>query len=153
TNFLGIPGQADHPRYLEAVRRVLDAVKRNGKTAGFMTTEAAQGRALLAQGFRMLAFSGDIWIYQRGLCDRLAALRTEFKQECRHAESSYHRQQAEQHPQDTVSRRPGTRQTGPTGAHPRCPRACIAGHRKGRRAGLNGGIRVDGTWVEVRMVL
>lgn len=75
TNFLGIPGQADHPRYLEAVRRVLDAVKRNRKAAGFMTTDASQGRALLAQGFRMLAYSGDIWIYQRGLADGLSALR------------------------------------------------------------------------------
>jgi 2-dehydro-3-deoxyglucarate aldolase/4-hydroxy-2-oxoheptanedioate aldolase len=75
TNFLGIPGQGDHPKYQTAARRVLDAAKRRGKTAAFMTPDADQGRALLAQGFRMLAYSGDIWIYQRALGAGLAALR------------------------------------------------------------------------------
>jgi 2-dehydro-3-deoxyglucarate aldolase/4-hydroxy-2-oxoheptanedioate aldolase len=75
TNFLGIPGQGDHPKYLDAVRRVLDAVRRHGKAAGFLAMDVEQGRALLAQGFRMLAYGGDLWIYQRALRDGIAALR------------------------------------------------------------------------------
>src|SRR5262249_35804136 len=31
TNFLGIPGQPDHPKYLSAVQRVLEVARRNGK--------------------------------------------------------------------------------------------------------------------------
>ena len=33
------------------------------------------GRALLAQGFRILAYGGDLWIYQRALRKALAELR------------------------------------------------------------------------------
>jgi 2-dehydro-3-deoxyglucarate aldolase/4-hydroxy-2-oxoheptanedioate aldolase len=79
TNFLGIPGQSDHPKYLSAVRRVLEVARLNGKAVGFMATEIEQGRALLAQGFRMLAYSGDIWLYQRALAEGLAGLRASFK--------------------------------------------------------------------------
>ena len=75
TNFLGIPGQSMHPKYLEAVGRVLDAAKVHGKAAGFMTTAAIQGRALQIRGFRMLAYSGDIWIYQHALSTGIALLR------------------------------------------------------------------------------
>src|SRR5260370_22145085 len=67
TNFLGIPGTADHPKYQDAVRRVLEATRRQGKAAGFLVMDVPQGHALLQQGFRMLAFRGDIWLDQRAL--------------------------------------------------------------------------------------
>jgi 2-keto-3-deoxy-L-rhamnonate aldolase RhmA len=75
TNFLGIPGQADHPKYVEAERRVLDAAKRHGKAVGFMAMNVEQGRKLLAQGFRMLAYGGDLWLYQRALGEGIAAIK------------------------------------------------------------------------------
>jgi 2-keto-3-deoxy-L-rhamnonate aldolase RhmA len=58
---------------------VLEASRRNGKAVGLMATEIEQGRALLAQGFRMLAYSGDIWLYQRALSEGLAGLRASLK--------------------------------------------------------------------------
>src|SRR5262245_45261538 len=64
TNSMGIPGQFDHPRYHEAVARVQDAAHRHGKVTGFMAPTVEQGRALLAQEVRILAYGGDIWIYQ-----------------------------------------------------------------------------------------
>jgi 2-dehydro-3-deoxyglucarate aldolase/4-hydroxy-2-oxoheptanedioate aldolase len=75
TNSLGIPGQFEHARYREAVERVLGAAGRHGKAAGFMATGIEQGRALLAQGFRVMAYGGDVWIYQQSLRDGIAALR------------------------------------------------------------------------------
>ena len=44
TNFLGIPAQFDHPRYLDAVERIVAACRRHGKTPGFMAGDCA-GRA------------------------------------------------------------------------------------------------------------
>ena len=51
-------------------------------SAGFAKSRAwpqgqsnAQGRALLVQGFRCLAYWGDLWIYKQGLQQGLAALR------------------------------------------------------------------------------
>jgi 2-keto-3-deoxy-L-rhamnonate aldolase RhmA len=75
TTSMGIPGQFDHPRYQEAIARILDACRRHGKAAGFMTSSAEQGRALLAQGFRCLAYWSDLWIYKQGLRQGIEALR------------------------------------------------------------------------------
>ena len=75
TNFLGIPGQFDHPQFLKAVKSVLDACAKNNKTAGFMAVDVASGKSLLDQGFRILAYSGDLWILQGALREGIAALR------------------------------------------------------------------------------
>jgi len=75
TSSLGIPGQFDRPEFQRAVERVLAACARHGKTAGMMATGVENGRALLAQGFRCLAYWGDLWIYQQALGAALAALR------------------------------------------------------------------------------
>lgn len=75
TNFLGIPGQFSHPTYLEAVQKVLRACEAHGKAAGIMCGDVATGQAQLAQGFRALAYSGDLWIYQQALREGLEVLR------------------------------------------------------------------------------
>ncbi|MFM8593978.1 MAG: HpcH/HpaI aldolase family protein [Chloroflexota bacterium] len=75
TNSMGIPGQFDHPHYLDAVKRVIAACDAHGKTAGIMGGDLAMSQAALASGFRIVAYSGDIWIYQSGLRDGIAALK------------------------------------------------------------------------------
>lgn len=81
TNSLGIPGQFEHPDFLDAVRRVVEACRRHGKVPAFLVGDAAWGRSLLDQGFRMIAYGGDLWLYQAALADGVAALR-------RHAEAN-----------------------------------------------------------------
>jgi 2-dehydro-3-deoxyglucarate aldolase/4-hydroxy-2-oxoheptanedioate aldolase len=75
TTTMGIPGEFTHPRYRAAVEQVLDAARRHGKAAGILTGNVEQARTLLRQGFRILAYGGDIWLYQQALRDGLAALR------------------------------------------------------------------------------
>ena len=75
TNFLGIPGQFDNPIFVDAVKRVVAACKANNKVAGFMAGDIATGRRLLEQGFRILAYSGDLWIYQNALAQGVSALK------------------------------------------------------------------------------
>lgn len=77
TNSLGIPADFAHPTYLAAVDRVLDACSRHGKAAGFMVTSPEEARAKLAQGFRCLAYWGDLWIYQQALTAALQRIRRE----------------------------------------------------------------------------
>jgi 2-keto-3-deoxy-L-rhamnonate aldolase RhmA len=72
---LGIPGQFDHPTYTRAIERFLAACNEHGKAAGIMVPDVATGEAVLRQGFRAIAYSGDIWIYAHGLRQGLAALR------------------------------------------------------------------------------
>lgn len=77
TNSLGIPGQFDHPEYLRAVDAVLSACERHGKAAGMMVQSVEQGRELLAQGFRILAYWGDAWLFKKVLREGISAIRQE----------------------------------------------------------------------------
>jgi 2-keto-3-deoxy-L-rhamnonate aldolase RhmA len=75
SNSMGIPGQFEHPDFLAAVERVLAACRTNNKAAGMMPGTVEAARALLAQGFRIIAYSGDLWVYQTALREGLAAIR------------------------------------------------------------------------------
>ena len=74
TNSLGICGQFDHAKFKEAIEQVLAACRRHGKTPGFLAGDVATGKSLLDQGFRMLAYGGDLWLYQAAVQQGVAAL-------------------------------------------------------------------------------
>lgn len=67
TNFLGIPGQFDHPRYLGAIERIVAAARRHKKGLGFMPTDAATARRYRALGFNMLGTGTDQGILIAGV--------------------------------------------------------------------------------------
>ena len=74
TNSLGIPGQFDHPDFKAALATVLAACERHSKVPGFMAGGIDDGKALLDQGFRMIAYGGDLWLYQNAVREGVAAL-------------------------------------------------------------------------------
>ncbi|MBV8608471.1 MAG: hypothetical protein JO034_13565, partial [Singulisphaera sp.] len=57
------------------VDRVADACRRSGKVLGYLALDVEDGRAMLSRGFRMLAFGGDLWLYQQALRRGIEALR------------------------------------------------------------------------------
>jgi 2-keto-3-deoxy-L-rhamnonate aldolase RhmA len=59
TNFMGIPGQFDHPDYVAAVRRIVAACDRHGKAPGFLAMDDDWARAYRAHGFRLMAYGLD----------------------------------------------------------------------------------------------
>lgn len=75
TSSLGIPGQLQHPDTLAAIDRVLAACKANNKIPAVLVTSVPEGQAQLQTGFRMVAYGGDLWIYQSALRKGLNALR------------------------------------------------------------------------------
>ena len=75
TNSMGIPGQFDHPQYLEAIAHVAAVCQRHGKAAGFMAMQIDEGRTMLEKGFRSLAYGGDLWLYKRALGQGITGLR------------------------------------------------------------------------------
>ena len=77
TNSIGIPGQFDHPDYLRAIDRFLRACADNGKAPGIMSTGVDEASAQLAQGFRCVAYWGDIWLYAGALREGIAKIRDE----------------------------------------------------------------------------
>ena len=74
SNSLGVPGQFEHPQFLDAVAQVLKACQNHGKVPAFMASDSAGGKKLLDQGFRMLAYGGDLWLYQAALREGVTAL-------------------------------------------------------------------------------
>ena len=79
SNSLGIPGQFHHPRFQKALATVLAACQRHQKVPGYLASDIAGGKALLDQGFRMLAYGGDLWLYQSALREGIAALQSHSK--------------------------------------------------------------------------
>jgi len=75
TNFMGIPGEFEHPDYLDAVRRIVAVARRHGKVAAVMAADDAWARAYHAHGFRMFAYGMDIHLYQRALGAGVQAIR------------------------------------------------------------------------------
>jgi len=72
---MGIPGRFDHPDYLAALDRVAAAARAAGKYAGFMAGGLQEAEMLIKRGFRILAYGGDLWIYQAALRSGLSEVR------------------------------------------------------------------------------
>ena len=66
SNFMGIPGQFDHPKFLSAMKRIADVAKQHGKIAGFMATDTAWADKVMAMGYTMIATGTDTGILQQG---------------------------------------------------------------------------------------
>ncbi|MGH7121400.1 MAG: HpcH/HpaI aldolase family protein [Acetobacteraceae bacterium] len=75
TNFLGIPGEFNHAKYLAAVEEIVAAARRHGKSAGFMPVDEKWARDYLGKGFRMMAYGMDLMMLQHELSHGLAAMR------------------------------------------------------------------------------
>jgi 2-dehydro-3-deoxyglucarate aldolase/4-hydroxy-2-oxoheptanedioate aldolase len=67
TTSLGIPGQFDHPLFTDATRRIVAACHEHGKAATLAVMSPDDLAAGPANGFRLLVYAADLWIYQQAL--------------------------------------------------------------------------------------
>jgi 2-keto-3-deoxy-L-rhamnonate aldolase RhmA len=74
TASLGIPGEFAGDRYREALDRVLAAGRAHGKPVGMVCGSVEEGAGLLERGFRLLAYSIDVLLYQEGVRAGIAGL-------------------------------------------------------------------------------
>jgi 2-dehydro-3-deoxyglucarate aldolase/4-hydroxy-2-oxoheptanedioate aldolase len=75
TNSLGIPGQMNHPDVLTATDRVFSACQAHNKTPAVLATTLPEGQSQLERGFKLLAYGGDLWLYQAALRAGIQKLR------------------------------------------------------------------------------
>ena len=75
TNFMGIPAQWEHPRFVAAVHALVAACDRHGKAAGFLAADDDWARRYRALGFRILAYGTDTQLLQATLASGLRNLR------------------------------------------------------------------------------
>lgn len=75
TQAMGIPGQFDHPDFLQALRGVVAAAKRHGKAAGINPTAEHQLTQWLDLGFNVLSWGSDAAVYRDALTASVANVR------------------------------------------------------------------------------
>lgn len=64
TNFLGIPAQFDHPKYVEAIEKLVAAARKHNKILACMTANDAWSREYWNKGFRLFAMGIDAHLLQ-----------------------------------------------------------------------------------------
>jgi 2-keto-3-deoxy-L-rhamnonate aldolase RhmA len=67
SNFMGIPGQFDDPRFDAAMRRVVDVCRKYGKAAGFMATDRGWIERARGMGYTMIAGGTDTGLLENAL--------------------------------------------------------------------------------------
>ena len=75
TNFMGIPGAFDDPRFEAAVTRIIAACDANKKAAAFIATDEAWAHRYAGRGFRLFAYGLDQLMLQNALAHGLDLLR------------------------------------------------------------------------------
>jgi 2-keto-3-deoxy-L-rhamnonate aldolase RhmA len=58
---LGIPGQFDHKDFTDAIKAVIKACRKHGKSAGRLVPNVDEGVAFYQAGFDFICYSGDVW--------------------------------------------------------------------------------------------
>ena len=74
TNFLGIPGDFDHPKYIDALKRIVAAAKKHKKGLGFMPASPQLADQYRAYGFNVFGAGTDQGILTAGIKAILAPL-------------------------------------------------------------------------------
>jgi len=77
---MGIPGEFQHPDFLAAIERIASAAKRNHKPAARVVSDVGDGAAQYANGFEIIAVSGDCWLLQQAMQNAATALREQCTQ-------------------------------------------------------------------------
>jgi 2-dehydro-3-deoxyglucarate aldolase/4-hydroxy-2-oxoheptanedioate aldolase len=75
SNFLGVPGETQHPTYLAAVDRIVAAARKHNKFLGTAAPDEAFAREYLARGFQFICFGTDVFLLQSALSQRIQAAR------------------------------------------------------------------------------
>ena len=57
---LGIPGDVNHPREVEAVDKLVAACQRHGKASGILMFDPAHLKPWIDKGMRFIAYSSDV---------------------------------------------------------------------------------------------
>ena len=72
---LGIPGQFEHKDFTDAVRTVIKACRKHGKSAGRLVPTVDEGVTFNQAGFDFICYSGDVWALHGAVQQAVSAIR------------------------------------------------------------------------------
>lgn len=64
---LGIPGQYDHPVFLKAFDKVLNACEKHGVVLGYLPLDVPDALEMIDKGVRCIAYSADVFLFATAL--------------------------------------------------------------------------------------
>ena len=76
TNFLGIPAQFDHPKYVAAIKKMVAAARKHGKVLACMSGGDKWSRDYWNKGFRLFAMGVDSMLLQGALSQGIGTLQS-----------------------------------------------------------------------------
>ncbi len=76
TQSMGIPGQLQHPEFLDALQRVIEAARKSDKLAAIQPGNLEQAQQWVTMGFQVISFGIDFAVYRDALRSSVAELRT-----------------------------------------------------------------------------
>ncbi len=79
TQSLGIPAQFQHPRFLDALRRVVDTTRKFGKRAGIQPGNWEQAEQWIEIGYDAISWTSDISVYRGALTSAVLEVRERTK--------------------------------------------------------------------------
>jgi 4-hydroxy-2-oxoheptanedioate aldolase len=71
---LGVPGQIEHPKVLEEMRKIIAVAKRKNKTVGVFADSLAQTRRWIQAGVQYIAYSVDVGLFFNVCRETVAAI-------------------------------------------------------------------------------
>jgi len=75
TSSMGIVGQFQHARFLDALKRVVDASRAHGKLAGIQPGNREQAEQWIELGYNVISWSTDLGVYRTALNNEIGWLR------------------------------------------------------------------------------
>lgn len=75
TQSMGIPAQFHHPRFLEAMHKVVDVCRRHGLRAGIQPSTREQAWEWMEIGYDAISWASDIAVYRNALSAAVEELR------------------------------------------------------------------------------
>jgi 2-keto-3-deoxy-L-rhamnonate aldolase RhmA len=75
THSMGIVGEFENPRFLDAIRRVAQTANAFGKVAGIQPSAVAQARQAISMGYRVISMGHDSAVYGNALRSMVQELR------------------------------------------------------------------------------
>lgn len=75
TQSMGIPGQFDDQRFLDALQQVVEMANAHRLGAGIQPGNVAQAKSWIDTGFNVISYSADLSVYQSGVTQAVADIR------------------------------------------------------------------------------
>mgnify|MGYP000459529560 CR=1 FL=1 len=72
---LGVPGEFDHPSFVEAVGTVMAAARERGTSVGRVVSSAEEAVRVIGEGCDLVCYLGDAWLLRKALGEGLTEIR------------------------------------------------------------------------------